>query len=990
MNKLFFLLLFLGSLAGWSASAQVVTERSYGMPVEVEGKTVSALSLNGTWDFKFSTKSHWSDIQVPGEVAMQGYAIEHDKPFFYRKKLVVPSNYEGKRIVLRFDGVYSQAKLSINGKYVREHRGGFTRWETDVTPWIRVGKKNTIELEVVDRLDEISYAAGYAHHPVGGILRDVTLYALPEAHLYDVNVTTDFDESYQDAVMRFACGYAGKGNGEVVLGLKDREGKNVSLQQSRFSLKEGMNEFSLPVEKPIKWDAEHPNLYELTVTVSESGKETCRYMRKIGFREVKVEENRLLVNGMPVKLRGACRHDIHPTLGRMTTAELDSIDALMFKQANMNFVRTSHYPPSERFLEFCDRYGIYVECETAVCFVNTFRSKNYKPGSSENNPDFTAQYLSQCQEMVKTFAPHPSIIIWSLGNESRYGENFRKEWEWVKQNDPSRPAVFSWPGTVKGDKIFDILTMHYPGVAGNIKQHGAAVQGFDNRDMPVLFDEWAHPACYTYATLQMDPNIREFWGRSLDMMWGKLFNVAGGLGGAIWGYVDETFALPQPKVGTPYWKEFAHTAKPWDYAGSCVGYGEWGIVDVWRRPKPEFWSTKKAYSPVKLLASDCLDFVPGQEITLTVHNRFDHTYLNEIRARYIYKGVSRSIELDAVMPHAKGVIRLPAEQWEEGEKVLLEFATAENQPIDTYCFTLGKERVDYPALLSGEKLTVTDKDGKLTIAGKGFEIPFDKNTGLIDHAIVGGKVLIEKGPFLNLEVNLNHLSGAEVRKQAKHILVSEEDWKLASFRYDRKDEEVSIYVSGTYGKANVDFHIRITPQGTMSISYWTKGFPNGYLRESGVSFHLSDELQHLQWKRRGYWNYYPEGEFAGNEGETWLYRSRQAAYGQQPVQPWQADTHEYYYWADAGAASQKPLTRMAKGMKENVFYYTLSTDTVNGRQMSIVSQQADVACRMNKLGDEQLRLYVNNRWDYPEIAWGNYCKKQEAQPCYGEVELRLK
>lgn len=176
----------------------------------------------------------------------------------------------------------------------------------------------------------------------------------------------------------------------------------------------------------------------------------------------------------------------------------------------------------------------------------------------------------------------------------------------------------------------------------------------------------------------------------------------------------------------------------------------------------------------------------------------------------------------------------------------------------------------------------------------------------------------------------------------------------------------------------------------MSVHYRTTGVPNGFLRETGLSFYLSDAIQQLNWKRKGYWNYYPEGEFAGNEGNTPLYQSQQAAYGKKPTQPWHADTHNYYYWADAGTNCQQPLTQTAKGMKENIYYYSLSSGDKDGHRLSVISTDASVACRLSKRADEQLILYTNNRWDYPEIAWGNYCKTQEALPCYGQIDLRLK
>lgn len=995
-------ILFTLSTACLLSAAPVVTmatvssapsiERSYTCPSQLEGVRQPVLSLNGNWNFRYSPKSGWTTIKVPGEAAMQGYAIEHDKPFVYKKTFNVPADYAGKRMILRFDGVYSHARLSVNGKFVREHHGGFTRWETDVTKWVRAGKKNEIQVEVTDRLDEISYASGYAHHPIGGILRDVTLFVLPQSHLYDVAIETRLDSLYKDADLRFTCSFVGTEDMEMELFLKDKSGQPMQLSPNRFALKNGGNTYSIPVKNPLKWDAEHPHLYTLEVIVRQGNKEISRFSRSVGFRQVEIVKDRMLVNGFPVKLRGACRHDIHPTLGRTTTAELDSLDVVLFKQSNMNFVRTSHYPPSEKFLEYCDRYGIYVESETAVCFVNTHRQKNYAPGKTQSDSAYADRYLGQCREMVKSFRSHPSILFWSIGNESVYGSNFQLCWDWVKANDTTRPVIFSYPGSQdkEAKKIFDILSMHYQDINGNLWQWGMSTQNFQGHGIPAIFDEWAHPACYTYATLQNDPNIREFWGKSLDKMWSGLYDAPGGLGGAIWGYIDETFALPEPKVGTAFWKEFAHTAKPKDYQGNCVGYGEWGIVDVWRRPKPEFWSTKKAYSPVRLLAPDNLAFTAGQRLVLTVYNRFDHTNLSEITASYIYKGIKKTAVLSDVAPHRKGWMVIPAEQWEEGETVQVEFHTAAGELIDAYRLVLGEEKIDYPALLAGHMLSVADNDTTVIVSGEGFEIPFDKATGLIVNATAGGKVMIEKGPFLNLYINLNHLSGAEVRKIADHFTVSDADWKKTSFGYKQQNTTVLVELSGTYKDVKVDFKIKVSASGELSIDYLTTGVPNGFLREVGVAFGLPKHMTQLDWKRKGYWNYYPEGEFAGNEGETSLYQSRQAAYGKKPEQPWQADTHNYYYWADAGTGCKQPLTQIAKGMKENIYYYSLSTAAPEAHQLSVVSPDASVACRINKLTNEQLIMCANNRWDYPEIAWGNYCKTLEALPCYGQINIRMR
>ena len=983
-------------LSGTKAFAQVERlpdEASYPVLQELAGVETPAVLLSGTWQFRYSPDSKWDKIQVPGEPAMQGYAIEHDKPFTYRKSFTVPADYAGKHTILRFDGVYSYARLFVNDTFVREHHGGFTRWDTDVTPFVRPGKKNEIRLEVTDRLDDISYASGYAHHPIGGILRDVTLFALPETCLYDFYAETHLDAAYEDAVLKIGYSSPVVGGAEVAYTLADPSGRRYPLAQSRFPLEEGGNMNELPVKNPLKWDAEHPNLYTLTVTLSKDGKEIGRFDRRIGFRDVKIEKDRMLVNGMPVKLRGACRHDIHPTLGRTTTAELDSLDVILFKRSNMNFVRTSHYPPTERFLEYCDRYGIYVESETAVCFVDTYRQKNYAPGKTQDSAEFTPRYLSQCREMVKSFRSHPSILFWSIGNESVYGTNFQQCWDWVKATDKTRPVIFSYPGSV-GEKepVYDILSMHYQDVNGNLNQWNRSTHGFQGEGIPALFDEWAHPACYTYATLQEDPNIREFWGHSIERMWSGLFDAPGGLGGAIWGYVDETFMLPEPKVGTAFWKEFARTAKPEDYQGKCVGYGEWGIVDVWRREKPEFWATKKAYSPVRLMTTEVASFLSGQRLLLPLYNCFDHTDLDEIKIRYTYKGVEKELPAPSIAPHQKGLLVIPAEAWEEGELLSICFYTATGELLDAEQVSLGS---DYHVRLADSEaspvngvLLVEETAGMMTIKGDGFEIPFSKETGLICNATSKGQVIIEKGPFLHLDINLNHLTGAEVRKSARKFLTSDSDWKKQSLTYTRKEGAVEVALSGFYQDVQTDILIRISPAGEMNVSYVVAGQPNGYLRETGLSFYLPERLDYLQWERKGMWSCYPEGAFAGNTGETSLYNPKQVRYGENPAQPWLADTHNYYYWADAGTNCDRPLTQMAKGMKENIYRYTLSA-TGGGAGLTVCSSDASLACRTSKRGDGQLMLYINNRWDYPEIAWGNYCKTLEVVPCYGEMKIRF-
>ena len=508
----------------------------------------------------------------------------------------------------------------------------------------------------------------------------------------------------------------------------------------------------------------------------------------------------MLVNGMPVKLRGACRHDIHPTLGRSTDRANDSIDAILFKEANMNFVRTSHYPPTEDFLEFCDRYGIYVESESAVCFVDTHRQRNYAPGASQDDTTHTAQYLGQLSEMVKNFQSHPSILFWSIGNESKYGDNFQKSYDWVKSYDTTRPAIFSYPGSVPADRkpIYDIASMHYNDVNGNLWQWGVESRGFEVKGYPTIFDEWAHPACYTYATLQHDPGIREFWGKSLDMMWDGVYRTPGALGGAIWGYVDEIFFLPKPKEGTPYWKEFAHTAKPEGFRGDCVGYGEWGIVDVYRRKKPEFWATKKAYSPVKIESPRRISIAPGTDLLLDVYNRFDHTDLAETKAIVSHRGDKSVMTMPQAAPHQRAALRLPARSvgyvdWQPGDSLTVDIADGSGSIIDSYVFTIGHKTSKVSIASTGiAPLHMTDSAGYVVVGNSTIRVPFSTSTGLITGATVNGDTVIAAGPYLNAYINYNHLTGAEVRKISDHLTISPADSSPQATSWQRSPERIRI------------------------------------------------------------------------------------------------------------------------------------------------------------------------------------------------------
>ncbi len=965
---------------------------SYVLPSSVAGVKNHVINLNGKWELQTSADKKWRPVEVPGEVAMQGFAIAHDEPFTYRHTFKVPADFKGKTMILRFDGTYSYATLTINGHKVRDHRGGFTRWETDVTKWIKPGKNNTVELTLVDPVEEISYASGYAHHPVGGILRDVTLFAIPNGHISELNIQGTPDSSYTTATAKISFNATGNLAGKR-MDIRLTTPSGNPLPTVKTPIQPGLNNIEIPLGNAQLWDAEHPNLYHVAFDIFDENLDLAEtFGRKFGVRDVKTAGNRLLVNGKPVKLRGACRHDMHPTLGRSTNAELDSLDARLFKEANMNFVRTSHYPPSEKFAEMCDKYGIYIECETAVCFVDTYRQRNYAPGASQNDQAHTGQYLSQVEEMASTFVSHPSVIFWSIGNESVYGTNFDLSMKALRKADPTRPIIFSYPGTVPADStsVYDLLSFHYPGVSGNMNQWGKRTTAFNaDEGKPALYDEWAHPACYTYATLQEDPGIREFWGHSIEKLWDGVYTHTGALGGAIWGYIDERFMLPEPKIGSDYWREFAHTAKPEGFRGKCVGYGDWGIVDIWRRKKPEFAATKRGYSPVRLQSGRIINPIPGSNIRLTVSNRFDHTDLNEIKCTYSYMDKQGSATLGDAKPGQNGLLTIPPLDWKDGENLTITFTDNNGDTIDSYLLSIGSSHHDIPASRPHSRgLTVERNDNMTTITGDGFTIPVDSHTGLITNATFNGKNMIGKGPYLHAYINYNHLTGAEVREISDHLNLDSSAWNLKRTTVSQPDSNgnVSITILGSYGNGiEAEFNITVTPAGEMHIDYAATGLPEGYARATGLKFDLADGYDSLSWEREGILDIYPEYSMSGNIGHVALTNGYNPAYGERPLQPWADDTRDYYYWSDNGSDVKDPLRMSAKSLKENIYHYTLHKQ---GNQLSVIDKGAATACRISRTADGD-KLFIDNTWDYPEIAWGNYCKAISALPVAGSATILM-
>ncbi len=239
--------------------------------LQVPGVEEPVILLNGDWKFSMDPPegfwgneidfSRWSDIKVPGECQMQGYAIRHDKPYVYKREFSIPADFAGKKIFLVFHGVYSYARVWVNGEFFREHYGGFTKWDCDISSHAIPGEKNTLTVEIVDRIDDISYASGYAKHQIGGILRDVELMALPALNFSEFYIETELDEDYRDAELKIFYELSSSSDAGVRVELFDAGQRSVAKSVRENLPQKG--QITVDIDDPLKWDAEHPTFIPL-------------------------------------------------------------------------------------------------------------------------------------------------------------------------------------------------------------------------------------------------------------------------------------------------------------------------------------------------------------------------------------------------------------------------------------------------------------------------------------------------------------------------------------------------------------------------------------------------------------------------------------------------------------------------------------------------------------------------------------------------------
>jgi hypothetical protein len=822
-------------------------------PVAVAGVNSPLQSLNGTWRFNpappagfesFSaaqTKA-WAKIQVPGEWVMQGFTVASNAAAAYWREFEIPADWRGQRIKLRFDTVHSDSRVFVNGRRVGGFEGCFSAYELDITDAVKPGR-NTLALAVTSEstADTLASASQYAAHQIGGITRKVQLFALPPVNLAGQIVETRFDAHFEAATLALKLNVADESGVNLAASRAVRAtlfdgAKAVATATQEIPNLDGSSKLSIPVAAPKKWDSEHPNLYLLKTELLAGGKVVEEISQRVGFRQIDVRGNQLFVNGVAVKLRGVCRHEVDPLRGRSLTPEDWKKDAELFRAANVNYIRTSHYPPAEEFLDWCDEYGFFVECEAPLCWVEHGANSIWQSWKYTDEKFFP--YLLRANfENLAADRDHPCVTIWSLANESRWSPLFAEVNRRVKLAEPTRPTSFHdqcWGGYNNAHSQADIAVYHYP------DENGPAA--CDQESRPVLFGEYCHVECYNRRELATDPGVRDDWGRGFAHMSDLMYQHEGCLGGAIWAGIDDVFCLPD---------------------GKFVGYGMWGsICDGWRREKPEFWHVKNAYSPVRVMVRELPLPAAGEGLRVPVENRFNFAGLDEVKISWSIGGSKGIVSAD-IPARQVGEIDIPSPTGLTNGAVLhLAFTDPRGFVCTEANVTLGKA-VAMAAVASptaGGRLSVVQTGDQIQIAGAQVKYVIDRQTGLFVSGQWKGKTVLTGGPLLMdlpLQTEACEPVDLGVWKPLNNVA---EHWRAESVEgRENADGTVEITVRGSSLEANGGLVMHLDAAGEINLSYNFSAKVQVNPRQWGMVFFAPRRLDTLAWRRTAQWSFYPAG-----------------------------------------------------------------------------------------------------------------------------------
>lgn len=819
----------------------------------------NTLELDGTWKFMLDPPqgfegtdfddSAWKPIQVPAHWVMQGFAPKEYGG--YRRHITLPADWKGQRVRIAFDGVYSGAEVWWNGQRVGSHVGGATSFQLDVTAAAHPGD-NVVAVRVAKETitANLDHMSMYADFPLAGIYRRAYVFSVPPVHVQRAQSHAEFDPDFKNAdliteisVVNESRSAARHTSLQLTLsrgGQTVATSNPVTLDLPAWSQK--TETIRMKVADPSKWNAEHPELYTLRTALTRNGEALEQIERNVGFRDTRIQGTDLLIDGKPVKLMGTTHHDSDPVLGRAVTPALERQDLDLMKEANINAVRTSHYPPIPELDNLADEIGVYVEEEAPYCWVD--QAYDLRLGA------LARQVTS---EMVERDMSHPSVSYWSAGNESSWGPILDEGAEEIRSHDPSRPVMGSY------DDDLDFIIRHNPTTVAEIESLNKEAK------KPVLWDESLAIFQGIFGggeSLWRDPGYRDYYGTAMIGVMDALWKSKVVQGTFIWSWADDLFLVPNR--GSEYGRNFVEShgvdrIYHKDGAG-LTGDAPWGVVDGWRRKKPEFWHIKKLYSPIHVEATK-LALPTSGVVKIPVENRYDFTNLSELSIEWRL-GDEHGVVKPDIAPRTTGNIEIPIAAVKPGDHLEVRFLHGKDL-VDIESIQLGEApevaaapehhaplQIHQQELLSNLSPRIDGDDFSLGISGR---------RKLIQYFETGGTPILYDQPQIHVLPIRDPVS-----------FPATDHWTLESpAEITENDGAVTIVDHGHYPNLKGSYTTVITPDGDVTItSEFIYTGPEVSATEVGMKLEVPLALDHLTWKRKGDWTWYPSDHIGALQGSV--------------------------------------------------------------------------------------------------------------------------
>ena len=812
-------------------------------------KSANYLSMEGMWKFNF-VKDHnkrpanfftlkyddsqWKDFPVPGLFELNGYGdatyknigyawatqFDPNPPYIselnnytgsYRRTFELPKDWKGKDVYFHVGSATSNLTLWVNGKYVGYSEDSKVAAEFNISKYLKPGK-NLIAMQVMRWCDG-SYFEDQDFWRFTGIAREVYLYARPKLHAADIRLNAALENNYQDGVLNYQVSLKG-GKTDVSITLCDKDGKQVAQATGTQGV--------IKVPKVKAWTGETPYLYKAYITLKNKQGAAEVIPQKVGFRNVEIKNAQLLVNGQPVLVKGADRHEMDPDGGYVVSLERMIQDIKIMKQLNINAVRTSHYPFDPRWYDLCDEYGIYITAEANL----ESHGMGYEEKSLAKFPEYLVPHIERNEGNVKPLINHPSVIVWSLGNECGYGINFEKAYDWVKACDPTRPAQYERGGYDSKTDIYCPMYIGYEESERYCKSNGTK---------PYIQCEYAH------AMGNSEGGFKEYW--DLIRKYPKY------QGGYIWDFVDQGLRDKSPVTGKEI---FTYGGDYGRYPASDYNFNCNGIIAPNRRLNPHAYEIQYYLQNVWIKNFDAANGA----ISIYNENFFKNIDDLKLSAAIYANGVKLStLEIPGTKGIAPQTTKLvkndalkaaiaQAQAEHAGEEIAVNFAFASDgsQPLVDKGQVMARQqfvvneykfdKVDTPAqavppaskkakVQQASNIEVEETNSYVKVSAERMSVTIGKKTGMIDYLDVDGEPMLKFRESMTPEfwrAPTDNDYGASLQKKMR--VWKNPQMNLKSF--DKSESKDSVVLTAQFEmpevKAQLMLRYRINAAGEVAVT----------------------------------------------------------------------------------------------------------------------------------------------------------------------------